>query len=31
LIIPTKNPQFKKNRISYSALPNQFTVVGRAF
>ena len=23
LIIPTKNPQFKKNRISYSALPNQ--------
>ena len=23
LIIPTKNPQFKKNPISYSALPNQ--------
>ena len=25
LIIPTKNPQFKKNRISYSALPNQLS------
>jgi len=23
LIIPTKNPQFKKNQISYTALPHQ--------